>query len=86
MIPAAKLKMFSASYPDAINYGSTGAIVAHEFTHGFDDIGSHFDGRGTLKNWWSDLARERFNNRSRCFVRQYGNELDSVTGLRVSKA
>jgi len=36
---------------DAINYGGMGAVIGHEITHGFDDSGSQFDGKGNLRDW-----------------------------------
>jgi putative endopeptidase len=38
---------------DAFNYGSMGAVIGHEMTHGFDDSGRQFDGSGNLHDWWT---------------------------------
>ena len=40
VFPAAILQppFFDASADDAVNYGSFGAVVGHEMTHGFDDV------------------------------------------------
>jgi putative endopeptidase len=51
---------FSESYEDAVNYGRIGMVIGHEFTHGFDDMGSKFAADGSFKNWWSDKDREEF--------------------------
>src|SRR6202171_4229554 len=56
---------------DAINYGGMGAVIGHEITHGFDDHGSQFDGRGNLNNWWSPEDKKHFNDRAKCVVDQF---------------
>ncbi|MBU6469476.1 MAG: M13 family metallopeptidase [Gammaproteobacteria bacterium] len=62
---------FDPNAPMAVNYGAIGAVMGHEMTHGFDDQGSKFDGRGNLKNWWSLEDRHRFNENVKCIVKQY---------------
>jgi predicted metalloendopeptidase len=58
--PAAILQppFFDAAAPDAVNYGSIGAVIGHEISHSFDDQGSQFDAQGRLRDWWTpdDLA------------------------------
>ena len=56
---------------DAVNYGGMGAVIGHEITHGFDDHGSKFDGRGNLKNWWSADDLKNFKERARCVSDQF---------------
>ncbi len=56
---------------DAINYGGIGAVIGHEMTHGFDDQGAKFDGKGNLKNWWSPEDLERFKARAGCVEKQF---------------
>jgi putative endopeptidase len=46
-------------------------VIGHEIGHGFDDQGSEFDGDGRLSNWWSDVDRERFSERTRALIDQY---------------
>lgn len=58
---------------EAINYGSIGAIMGHEVTHGFDDQGRRYDEHGNLAQWWSRATLEHYAARVRCIVRQYGN-------------
>lgn len=55
----------------AINYGGIGAVIGHEFTHGFDDQGSKYDAKGNLANWWSDVDREKFDSRANIVVEQF---------------
>jgi endothelin-converting enzyme/putative endopeptidase len=58
--PAAILQppFFDATAPDAVNYGSIGAVIGHEISHSFDDQGAQFDSQGRLRDWWTpdDLA------------------------------
>ena len=56
---------------DAVNYGGMGAVIGHEITHGFDDQGSKFDGRGNLKNWWSADDLKNFKERAQCVSDQF---------------
>ena len=55
VFPAAILQppFFDANADDAVNYGAIGAVIGHEISHGFDDQGSQYDGKGNLRNWWS---------------------------------
>lgn len=62
---------FDPSGDIAMNYGSIGAIIGHEFTHGFDDKGSLFDEKGNLKNWWTKQDRTAFEKKTKIIVEQY---------------
>lgn len=78
VFPAAILQppFFNPDADDAINYGGIGGVIGHEFSHGFDDQGSQFDGDGNLKNWWSneDLAN---------FKHLTGKLVDQFNGFHV---
>lgn len=85
VFPAAILQppFFSHAYDDALNYGAIGTVIGHEITHGFDDEGSKFDGKGNLKSWWTKEDRKRFNAKAKKVVKQF----DSYTvadGLHVN--
>lgn len=71
--PAAILQppFFYAHGDDAINYGGIGAVIGHESTHGFDDLGSQFDGDGNNVNWWTKKDRAAFNARTAKLVKQF---------------
>lgn len=62
VFPAARLlpPFFDTAADDASNYGSTGATIGHELTHGFDDSGSQFDSTGALRDWWKPEDKARF--------------------------
>ncbi len=51
---------YSAKGSDAANYGGIGAVIGHELTHGFDDQGRRYDGRGNLRDWWTPEDGEGF--------------------------
>ena len=56
---------------DAVNYGGIGAVIGHEISHGFDDQGSKFDGKGNLHEWWTAEDRKNFTERGDCVVKQF---------------
>jgi putative endopeptidase len=71
---------FDPNVDDALNYGGIGAVIGHEFSHGFDDEGSKYDGKGNLSNWWTDKDNELFRQRTNKIVEQFNKfeVLDSV--------
>lgn len=75
VFPAAILQppFFNMEAEDAANYGGIGAVIGHEFTHGFDDQGRKSDGDGNLKNWWTEEDGNKFEERSKIMVDQYNN-------------
>jgi putative endopeptidase len=56
---------------DAENYGHMGSIVGHELTHGFDDEGRQFDGKGNLRDWWTTEDGKKFDDKADCTVKEY---------------
>ncbi|MGA3037569.1 MAG: M13 family metallopeptidase [Vulcanimicrobiaceae bacterium] len=64
---------FRADADDAMNYGSVGAIIGHELTHGFDDEGRRYDERGNLRDWWTPQDAAGFTIRAQCFIDEYSN-------------
>ena len=64
--------LFDTSIDAAPSWGNTGATVAHELIHGFDDSGRHFDAKGNLTDWWSPQDAAAFEERTQCLVDQYG--------------
>jgi putative endopeptidase len=73
VFPAAILQppFFDFAADDAINYGAIGAVIGHEFSHGFDDQGRKFDGRGRLADWWTENDTLEYEARSAGLVEQY---------------
>ena len=62
---------FDPTAPRAWNYGAIGAVIGHEITHGFDDQGSRYDGRGNLRDWWTADDARLFQARTRCIADQF---------------
>ena len=71
---------FDPSQDDAANYGSEGAVMGHELTHGFDDEGRQFDGQGNLRDWWSKRDAANFTERAQCVDDEYSSfvEVDEL--------
>lgn len=56
---------FDEKAEDAVNYGRIGMVIGHEFTHGFDDMGSKFAADGSFKNWWTEEDRKLFEEKTK---------------------
>ncbi len=82
VFPAAIMQppFFDAKADDAVNYGAIGAVIGHEFSHGFDDQGSKYDAQGNLNDWWTAEDRKLFDERTKVLVNQFNQfeVLDSV--------
>lgn len=65
--------LYDARSPEHINLGRIGAIVGHELSHGFDDEGRRFDGKGNLTDWWTVEDGKKFDELAACEVAEYGN-------------
>jgi putative endopeptidase len=63
--------IFDPAADDATNLGAMGMVIGHELTHGFDDQGSKFDGKGNLKDWWTEDDQKRFKERVALIEKQY---------------
>jgi putative endopeptidase len=74
---------YSPDADDALNYGGIGAVIGHEFTHGFDDQGSKYDAKGNLESWWTNEDRERFDARTDVVVKQF-DAYEPLEGLHVN--
>ncbi len=62
---------FDPKADDAVNYGGIGAVIGHEMSHGFDDNGSKYDADGTLRNWWTEEDRIKFDAKTTTLAKQY---------------
>ena len=73
VFPAAILQppFFDPNADDAVNYGAIGAVIGHEISHGFDDQGSKYDGKGVFQDWWTKEDRANFDARTQALVKQY---------------
>jgi len=92
-IPAENAMFFPASIlqPPFFNYeadlasnlGGIGFILGHEITHGFDLGGSQFDGKGNLRDWWTDQDRQQFLALNDALAAQY-SAIEVAPGLFVN--
>ncbi len=85
VFPAAILQppFFNIEADDAVNYGGIGAVIGHEMGHGFDDQGSHYDGDGNMRNWWTEDDLKQFAERSKRLVEQYSG-FEVLDGLFIN--
>jgi putative endopeptidase len=85
VFPAAILQapFFDPNADDAVNYGSIGAIIGHEISHGFDDQGRQYDAKGALNDWWTAEDAERYKKATDKLVAQY-NAYCPFEGLCVN--
>jgi predicted metalloendopeptidase len=70
------------------NLAHIGNTIAHEMSHGFDDMGSQFGWDGKLHNWWTAEDKRRYALIQYDVVRQYeefaardGIDFDASVGL-----
>lgn len=85
VFPAAILQppFFSVDADDAVNYGAMGSVIGHEITHGFDDQGSKFDGKGNRKTWWTKNDSMSFARKAKVLIKQFDN-YTVADGLKVN--
>ena len=85
VFPAAILQhpFFGITSDDALNYGAIGSVIGHEITHGFDDQGSKFDGKGNRMTWWTSSDRARFEKKAKRLIKEFnGYTIDG--GMHVN--
>lgn len=70
---------------DGANMGALGATIGHELTHGYDDEGSQFDGRGNLRDWWPAPVRAEFTKNAQCYASQ-ASKYEALPGLFINGA
>ncbi len=69
----------------AAQYGSLGALVGHELTHGFDDSGRMVDASGSLRDWWTPSDAAAWDTRTAQLATQYGAyPWPGLTGVLVN--
>jgi predicted metalloendopeptidase len=85
VFPAAILQppFFDVNADDAANYGGIGAVIGHEFSHGFDDQGSQYDGDGNLTMWWTKEDRAKFDALGAKLAAQY-DAYEPLPGYKVN--
>ncbi len=85
VFPAAILQppFFDVAADDAVNYGAVGAMIGHQVSDGFDDMGGRFDGDGRLRDWWTTTDRRAFQAATSRLVGQY-DAYSPVPGQHVN--
>ena len=85
VFPAAILQppFFNMKADDAVNYGGIGAVIGHEMGHGFDDQGAKFDGKGNMRDWWTEQDLAKFTERGNALIAQYDGDA-IFEGLNVN--
>jgi putative endopeptidase len=63
---------FDSAADPAVNFGGIGVLAAHELTHGFDALGSKYDERGNVHDWWSPDDRKQFDEAASCVAAPVG--------------
>ncbi len=53
------------------NLAHIGYTLGHEMSHCLDDLGSKYDEKGNLHNWWTKEDREKFNRKVNDVIKQY---------------
>ncbi len=83
--PAAILQppFFNPKADAAANYGAIGAIIGHEISHSFDNLGADFDAQGKLENWWTPADLKHFEAAGQQLVQQY-DQYQPLPGLHVN--
>lgn len=83
--PAAILEapFFDPNADAAANYGAIGAVIGHEISHGFDNLGAEFDAEGRLHNWWTPEDAAHFKAAADKLVAQY-NAYEALPGLHIN--
>ncbi len=87
VFPAAIMQppFFDANADDAVNYGSIGAVIGHEISHGFDDQGAKFDATGAFNNWWTPDDLKAFQAKTAALGAQY-SAYEPLPGLHINGA
>jgi len=58
-------------------------VIGHEISHGFDDQGSQYDGKGNLRDWWSNDDHDRFAAKTATLIKQY-NSYSPLPGYYIN--
>jgi len=64
------------------NLAHIGYTLAHEMSHCLDDLGSKYDEKGNLHNWWTKHDRNIFDKKVKDVVKQY-ETFASYDGIKM---
>ncbi len=74
---------FDPTQDRALTYGGIGAIIGHELTHAFDDVGRKFDATGRVRDWWTADDNQRFAMKAEQLVALF-SQCEAAPGLPVN--
>jgi putative endopeptidase len=86
VISAAALQppVLDMSQDAAAQYGSFGALVAHQLSRAIDSKGQQVDASGKLRGWWTPQDESAFSGRANKLASQYASyTYPGATGVRV---
>jgi predicted metalloendopeptidase len=88
MIPAASFlwPFYSVDQKECLgwNYGSLGAIVGHEITHAFDELGKEYNEKGVQESWWTAHDMREYSKRTKALVALFSKQ--TIRGMHVNGA
>lgn len=73
---------FDPTADPARNYGAIGAVMGHEISHSFDNMGAQFDAQGRLQNWWTPEDLKHFKAATEKLAKQFDAYV-ALPGLHV---
>lgn len=64
------------------NLAHIGYTLGHEMSHCLDDMGSKYDEKGNLHNWWTESDRKKFNKKVNNVIKQY-EQFAAFDGIKM---
>jgi predicted metalloendopeptidase len=64
------------------NLAHIGYTLGHEMSHCLDDLGSKYNEKGNLHNWWTKQDRKKFNAKVSNVIKQY-EKFASYDGIKM---
>jgi putative endopeptidase len=64
------------------NLAHIGYTLGHEMSHCLDDLGSKYDEKGNLHNWWTKSDRRKFDRKVKDVIKQY-EKFASYDGIKM---
>ena len=64
------------------NLAYIGYTLSHEMSHCLDDLGSKYNEKGNLHNWWTKHDRNKFNQKVKDVIQQY-EKFASYDGIKM---
>jgi len=64
------------------NLAHIGYTLGHEMSHCLDDMGSKYDHKGNLHNWWTEADKKKFNQKVKNVIKQY-EQFAAYDGIKM---